>query len=102
MIIDSRAEDIVYTSLFTGVHGNYLKGSIVNAGLDPENLPESDKTKMDFGTGSSEGEGLEGYLGGGAGGGAGGGGAAGGRSHPGTGRPVRGKLSVGLSSLIGR
>jgi nitronate monooxygenase len=48
MIIDSRAEDIVYTSLFTGVHGNYLKGSIVNAGLDPDNLPEGDKTKMDF------------------------------------------------------
>jgi nitronate monooxygenase len=48
MIIDSRAEDIVYTSLFTGVHGNYLKGSIVNAGLDPDNLPEGDKAKMDF------------------------------------------------------
>jgi nitronate monooxygenase len=54
MIIDSRAEDIVYTNLFTGVHGNYLKGSIVNAGLDPENLPESDKTKMDFGAGSAK------------------------------------------------
>ena len=54
MIIDSRAEDIVYTSLFTGVHGNYLKGSIVNAGLDPDNLPESDKTKMDFGSGSAK------------------------------------------------
>ena len=54
MIIDSRAEDIVYTNLFTGVHGNYLKGSIVNAGLDPENLPESDKTKMDFGSGSAK------------------------------------------------
>jgi nitronate monooxygenase len=54
MIIDSRAEDIVYTSLFTGVHGNYLKGSIVNAGLDPDSLPESDKTKMDFGSGSSK------------------------------------------------
>ena len=54
MIIDSRAEDIVYTNLFTGVHGNYLKGSIVNAGLDPENLPESDKSKMDFGTGSAK------------------------------------------------
>ena len=45
MIIDSRAEDIVYTNLFTGVHGNYLKGSIVNAGLDPDNLPESDKSE---------------------------------------------------------
>jgi len=50
MIIDSRAEDIVYTSLFTGVHGNYLKGSVVNAGLDPDNLPEGDKSKMDFGS----------------------------------------------------
>ena len=54
MIIDSCAEDIVYTSLFTGVHGNYLKGSVVNAGLDPDNLPESDKTKMDFGSGSAK------------------------------------------------
>ena len=54
MIIDSRAEDVIYTNLFTGVHGNYLKGSIVNAGLDPENLPESDKTKMDFGSGSAK------------------------------------------------
>jgi len=54
MIIDSRAEDIVYTNLFTGVHGNYLKGSIVNAGLDPESLLESDKTKMDFGSGSAK------------------------------------------------
>ena len=54
MIIDSRAEDIVYTSLFTGVHGNYLKGSVVNAGLDPDNLPEGDKSKMDFGSGSAK------------------------------------------------
>ena len=54
MIVDSSASDIVYTNLFTGVHGNYLKGSIVNAGLDPESLPESDKTKMDFGTGSAK------------------------------------------------
>lgn len=50
MIEQSSAEDIVYTNLFTGVHGNYLKGSIVAAGLDPDNLPESDKTKMDFGS----------------------------------------------------
>ncbi len=49
MIEASSAEDIVYTNLFTGVHGNYLKGSVVAAGLDPANLPESDKTKMDFG-----------------------------------------------------
>jgi nitronate monooxygenase len=54
MIIDSRAEDIVYTNLFTGVHGNYLKGSIVNAGMDPDNLPEGDKSKMDFGSGSAK------------------------------------------------
>jgi nitronate monooxygenase len=54
MIVASRAEDIVYTNLFTGVHGNYLKGSVVNAGLDPDNLPESDKSKMDFGTGSAK------------------------------------------------
>ena len=52
MIIDSRAEDIVYTNLFTGVHGNYLKGSIVNAGLDPENLPESDKIEDGFRSGA--------------------------------------------------
>ena len=54
MIIDNRAEDSVYTNLLTGVQGNYLKGGIVNAGLDPENLPESDKTKMDFGSGSAK------------------------------------------------
>ncbi len=51
MIVDSRAEDVVYTNLFTGVLGNYLKGSIVAAGLDPENLPESDPSKMNFGGG---------------------------------------------------
>lgn len=50
-IVDSSAADVVYTNLFTGVHGNYLKKSIVNAGLDPDNLPEADKTKMNFGTG---------------------------------------------------
>jgi nitronate monooxygenase len=48
MIVDSRAEDIVYTSLFTGVHGNYLKPSIRAAGLDPDNLPASDPSKMNF------------------------------------------------------
>ena len=53
MIVDSAAEDVVYTNLFTGVHGNYLKGSIVNAGLDPANLPESDPSKMDFGSGGN-------------------------------------------------
>jgi len=49
MIVDSAASDIVYSNLFTGVHGNYLKGSISAAGLDPDNLPESDPSKMSFG-----------------------------------------------------
>lgn len=49
-IIDSAAADIVYTNLFTGVHGNYLKKSILNAGLDPDNLPTGDKSKMNFGS----------------------------------------------------
>src|SRR5262245_49070854 len=49
MIVASSSDDIVYSNLFTGVHGNYLKGSIVKAGLDPENLPESDPSKMNFG-----------------------------------------------------
>ncbi|HVL08108.1 MAG TPA: nitronate monooxygenase family protein [Burkholderiaceae bacterium] len=49
MIVDSGASDIVYTNLFTGVHGNYLRQSIVNSGLDPENLPVSDPTAMNFG-----------------------------------------------------
>jgi len=50
-IVDSNSDDIVYSSLFTGVHGNYLKPSIRAAGLDPEHLPESDPSKMDFGGG---------------------------------------------------
>jgi nitronate monooxygenase len=50
-IVDGTSDDIVYSSLFTGVHGNYLKPSIKNAGLDPDNLPESDPTKMNFGGG---------------------------------------------------
>ena len=49
MIVDSSSDDIVYSNLFTGVHGNYLKGSIRNAGLDPEALPDSDPSKMNFG-----------------------------------------------------
>jgi nitronate monooxygenase len=48
-IVDSTSDDIVYSSLFTGVHGNYLKPSVRSAGLDPDNLPESDPSKMDFG-----------------------------------------------------
>lgn len=54
MIVSSKAADIVYSNLFTGVHGNYLKGSIVAQGLDPANLPESDPSKMDFGTGTTK------------------------------------------------
>jgi len=53
MIVDSNSDDIVYSNLFTGVHGNYLKGSIVNAGMDPDKLPESDPTKMNFGGGEN-------------------------------------------------
>lgn len=52
-IVDSGAQDIVYTNLFTGVHGNYLRSSIEAAGMDPDNLPESDPTTMDFGSGGS-------------------------------------------------
>ncbi|WP_333571778.1 NAD(P)H-dependent flavin oxidoreductase [Sphingomonas sp.] len=48
-IVDGRADDIVYSNLFTGVHGNYLRASIVNAGLDPDNLPEGDPSAMNFG-----------------------------------------------------
>jgi len=48
-IVEGSAEDIVYTNLFTGVHGNYLKASITAAGLDPDNLPESDPSAMNFG-----------------------------------------------------
>ena len=53
MLINSVADDIVYSSLFTGVHGNYLKGSVENAGLDPKNLPEADKSSMNFGSGGN-------------------------------------------------
>lgn len=49
MIVDSNAADIVYSNYFTGIHGNYLKASIRAAGLDPDNLPEADPSKMDFG-----------------------------------------------------
>ncbi|MBP7063666.1 nitronate monooxygenase family protein [Ferrovibrio sp.] len=49
MIVDSTSDDIVYSNLFTGVHGNYLKPSISAAGLDPDKLPESDPSKMNFG-----------------------------------------------------
>ncbi|MFD1709505.1 nitronate monooxygenase [Ottowia sp. GY511] len=49
MIVDCNSDDIVYSNFYTGVHGNYLKGSIRNAGMDPDNLPESDPSKMNFG-----------------------------------------------------
>ncbi|MCO7643414.1 nitronate monooxygenase family protein [Pseudomonas sp. S 311-6] len=48
-IVDGSSDDIVYTNFFTGIHGNYLKPSIVAAGLDPDNLPVSDPTQMNFG-----------------------------------------------------
>ena len=50
-IVEGTSDDIVYSNLFTGVHGNYLKPSIRAAGLDPDNLPESDPSKMSFGGG---------------------------------------------------
>jgi nitronate monooxygenase len=50
-IVDSNSDEIVYSNLFTGVHGNYLKPSIRNAGMDPDHLPESDPSKMNFGGG---------------------------------------------------
>jgi nitronate monooxygenase len=54
MIVGSTSDDIVYTNLFTGVHGNYLRGSIAAAGLDPDHLPQSDASKMDFGGGAAK------------------------------------------------
>ena len=53
MIVDSTANDIIYSNLFTGVHGNYLAPSVVAAGLDPTNLPESDPSAMNFGSGGN-------------------------------------------------
>jgi len=53
MVVEYGADDIVYTNTFTGVHGNYLKPSIKNAGLDPDALPGSDKSQMNFGTNES-------------------------------------------------
>ena len=54
MIVDSSGEDIVYSNLFSGVHGNYLKGSVVNSGFDPDNLPEGDVSTMDFAAATSD------------------------------------------------
>jgi nitronate monooxygenase len=53
MLIAAQAEDIVYTSLFSGIPGNYLRGSVAKAGLDPDRLPEADKSKMNFGSGGN-------------------------------------------------
>jgi len=52
MIVESGSDDIVYTSLFSGVRGNYLRKSVIRTGFDPDNLPEADKSKMNFGSGS--------------------------------------------------
>jgi len=52
-VVEAAGEDIVYSSLFTGIHGNYLKSSIEAAGLDPDNLPEADKSSMNFGSGGN-------------------------------------------------
>ncbi|MBF34332.1 MAG: nitronate monooxygenase [Hyphomonadaceae bacterium] len=54
MIVDSASKDIIYSNLFTGVHGNYLAPSIARAGLDPNDLPESDPSKMNFGSGGNQ------------------------------------------------
>lgn len=55
MLVDAQAEDIVYTSLFSGIAGNYLRASVAQTGLDPDKLPEADKTKMNFGSGGNTG-----------------------------------------------
>lgn len=53
-VVDCNSDDVVYTNLFTGVHGNYLAPSIRAAGLDPQNLPQSDPSKMNFGDGAAK------------------------------------------------
>ena len=53
-IVEGQADGIVYSNLFTGVHGNYLRSSIIAAGLDPDNLPQSDPSKMSFGSGGNQ------------------------------------------------
>ena len=53
-LVDATAEDIGYSSLFTGVHGKYLRASILSAGLDPDNLPDGDPSKMTFDSGASK------------------------------------------------
>ena len=56
MLVSSSAKDIIYSSTFTGVHGNYLKPSIEKAGLDPSNLPQADKNDMNFGSSGLSGD----------------------------------------------
>ena len=53
-VVECNSDDIIYTNLFTGVHGNYLAPSIRAAGLDPQNLPQSDPSKMNFGDGAAK------------------------------------------------
>ncbi|MRG93016.1 NAD(P)H-dependent flavin oxidoreductase [Polyangium spumosum] len=53
MLVETTAKDIVYSSLFTGIHGNYLKPAVANNGLDPDNLPSADKSTMNFGSGGN-------------------------------------------------
>lgn len=67
MIVDSTAADIVYSNFFTGVHGNYLRGSIVQSGYDPSRLPQSDSSAMDFGARSIEAKAWRDIWGGGTG-----------------------------------
>ena len=63
-IVEGKAADIVYSNLFTGVHGNYLRGSIVAAGMDPDNLPEGDPQDDELRRRQQQqGQGLEGHLG---------------------------------------
>lgn len=54
MLVESSGEEIVYTNLFSGVHGNYLRHSISRAGFDPDKLPEGDKSSMNFGSGGNQ------------------------------------------------
>lgn len=58
-VVDSTAEEIVYTPYFSGVHGNYLSRSVARAGHDPHNLPDADPSKMDFGSGDNDGDGAK-------------------------------------------
>ena len=53
MLIESAAKDVVYSNYFSGVHGNYLSPSVERAGMDPQNLPEGDKAKMNFNSGGN-------------------------------------------------